>query len=359
MRSEIELILLGCLSHRTREEEARFDELLKAKQDWAFITGELIRHRVNGNFFTSMNKEQKGYIVHKVRQTLNMLCNVYEAANKVNLELSQTIIEKTNEAGIVIAGLKGMVFNTNLYPLGARRSNDIDVLVCEDDLSIFDKVMRELGFIQSLDGGRTEATKKEKLIQRMNYHDLVPYVKRIELPYLNCLKVDVNFHFESKDHDITRAILDEGVQVYKSNGFMIQGLKWTTHLMHLCVHFYREASDSIWTSKGRDVDLYKLVDLQNSLRLFKDEQLLIWCDAINKFELNKQCYFAIYYLNQFYPENIYKKIMEKIKPNDLNFLTVVTVSGGVVQHRKRSFFDQTFDMNYGRDFTERDFLRVF
>lgn len=359
MRSEIELILLGCLANRTQEEEERFDELLKARQDWAFITGELIRHRVNGNFYVGLNKEQRGYIVHKVKQCFNLLCNVYEAANKVNLEFSQTMIAKMNEAGIVTAGLKGMVFNTTLYPLGARRSNDIDILVAEDDLRVFDNVMRELGFIQSMDGGRTEASKKEKLIQRMNYHDLVPYFKRIELPYQDALKVDVNFHFDTKDHDITRAILDEGVQQYTGNGFSIQGLKWTTHLAHLCVHFYREASDSVWTSMARDADLYKLVDVQNSLRMFSDEQLLEWCDTVNKFELNKQCYFTIHYLNLFYPAPIYEKIMEKIKPDDLDFLTAVTVSGGDVQRRERDFFEQTFDMNYGRDFTERNFTKAF
>lgn len=160
---------------------------LTALQFGIWITGQLIRHRLNGNFYSGMSASQRNYIVNKVRQAFDLMSCCYEAANKENLIFFQTLNEKCNKAGIVTAGLKGVVFNTYMYPLGARRSNDMDILVAEEDLKVFDSVMRELGFIQSLDGGRTEASRREKMIQIMNYHDLVPYFKRIELPYLDCL----------------------------------------------------------------------------------------------------------------------------------------------------------------------------
>lgn len=51
MKKEIELILLGCIAKRNEKEEERFSNLLECSEDWAFITGELIRHRLNGIFY--------------------------------------------------------------------------------------------------------------------------------------------------------------------------------------------------------------------------------------------------------------------------------------------------------------------
>jgi hypothetical protein len=359
MRNEIEVILLGCITDRSEKEEKRLNDLLRTSEDWAFITGELIRHRINGNFYTSLLPEQRKYIIGKVSQTFKILSRCYEEYNKNILEFFQKLTEKTDDAGISVAGLKGIIFNTILYKLGARRSNDIDILVEENDLKTFDDIMRKLGFIQSLDGGKTEASKKEKLIQIMNYHDLVPYYKFVDYSFMDFIKVDVNFHFDSKEHDITRAILNEGTYDYCGNGYIIRGLKWKSHLLHLCVHFYREASNSIWTSSARDVDLYKVVDIHNTLRCYRKEELLDWCKYVEKYQLNKQCYFTFFYLNRFYPNTIYTEIMRIIKPQDVSFLNKVETAGGNIQERKVDFFEQAFDMRYGKNFADRDLANIF
>ena len=359
MRSEVELILLGCLAKRTELEELRLNELLEMRQDWAFITGELIRHRVNGNFYTSLSDKQRSYVIGKVRQTLELLSDCYEQYNAFILDFFERLIIKTDEAGIKVAGLKGVIFNSSIYDLRARRSNDIDILVAENNLKKFDSIMREFGFIQSLDKGKTEATRQQKMIQQMNYHDLVPYIKKVDQPLIKSIKVDVNFHFDSKEHDITRRILDEGTQDYIGNGYKTRGLKWTTHLLFLCTHFYREATDSIWTSRASDADLYKIVYVQNSFREYSRDELLDWCKIIDKYELNKQCYFTMYYLNKFYPDKIYAEILERILPEDESYLNKVRVKGGEFIERQVDFFESTFDMKYGKDFSQRDFGKIF
>ena len=157
MKKEIELILLGCIAKRNEKEEERFSNLLECSEDWAFITGELIRHRLNGNFYTSMLPEQKKYIIGKVSQTFEILSRCYEEYNKNILDFFQRLVEKTDEVGVNIAGLKGVVFNTNIYKLGARRSNDIDVLVAEEDVlvkhfcnTLFDKYLSVTSFHWSI-----------------------------------------------------------------------------------------------------------------------------------------------------------------------------------------------------------------
>ncbi len=360
MREEIKLILLGSISNRTEEEEELFEKILEQKLDWAWITGQLIRHRLNGNFYSCMTKKQRGYIIDKVRQTFDMLSCCYEACNKINLDFIQKLFEKCNEADIPVAGLKGVIFNTTIYPLSSRKSNDVDVLVKEKDLKIFDQIMSEMGLIQSLDGGRSEASKKEKVMQRMNHHDLVPYFKRIELPYMDCIKVDVNFQFDTNENEITDQILSDGLQIYKGNGYNVQGLIWQNHLLHLCVHFYREASNSLWTSTARDVDLYKLVDIENTFRKYSGNQLIDWVHSVQKYSLNDQCYFTLYYLNQFYPCKTYSEVMHLIEPKDLSFISEVRISGeNRVEERKTDFFDQTFNMSYGTNFLDLDLSRVF
>ncbi len=350
MEKEQKVVLLGSLVKQTEKEKEVFFDFFYSNLDWSYIVGELIRHRLNGIFFTYLIKEQKKYLFGKIRSTFRLLCNIYEASNKAMLLFAEHLFEKTNKANIKVAGLKGLVFNTSIYNLYARKSNDIDVLVAEEDLPKFDEIMRSLGFIQSFDGGKTEATRKEKLIQLMNYHDLVPYVKRLNLPYQETIEVDVNFHFDSKDHEITKEILDEGLQWYEGNGYRIQGLKWSTHLAFLCTHFYREASNSIWTKDARDVDLYKLVDIENTFRIFTNEQMFEWLDTIRKFDLQRQCYFTLFYLNKFYPNPLYEKLMQEIKPENDDFVNQVLINGSnEIVERKVDFFDQTFDMHYGKE----------
>lgn len=350
MKNEIKVLLLGVISKKTEEEQKLFDELFSTPLDWAWITGELVRHRLNGNFYENLNESQRKQLFGKIKKTFSLLCNVYEASSKINLEFAQKLFEQTNNAGLKIAGLKGLVFNTSVYSLKTRKSNDMDMLVKEEDLPKFDEIMRNFGFIQSNDDGFTEATRKEKLIQLINYHDLVPYVKRLDLPYQDTIEVDVNFHFDSKDHEITKEILDEGLQWYEGNGYRIQGLKWTTHLAFLCTHFYREASNSIWTKDARDVDLYKLVDIENTFRTFTDKQMFEWLDTIRKFDLQRQCYFTLFYLNKFYPNPLYEKLMQEIKPENDDFVNQVLINGSnEIVERKVDFFDQTFDMHYGKE----------
>ncbi len=349
MKNEIKTILLGVVKRTSYEEEC-FNKNFYSNLDWAWITGQLIRHRLNGNFFLGLDYEKKIYIFGKICVTFGLLCNIYEACNKVMLSFAEQLFEETNKANIKVAGLKGLVFNTSIYNLRARKSNDVDILVAEEDLPKFDEIMRKLGFIQSNDGGKTEATRKEKLIQLMNYHDLVPYCKSLDFPYLNRIELDVNFHFDSKDHEITKEILDEGLQWYEGNGYRIQGLKWTTHLAFLCTHFYREASNSIWTKDARDVDLYKLVDIENTFRTFTDEQMFEWLDTIRKFDLQRQCYFTLFYLNKFYPNPLYEKLMQEIKPENDDFVNQVLINGSnEIVERKVDFFEQTFDMHFGKE----------
>ena len=162
MRAEEKVILLGVLSKRSVEEEELLSELLMKNLDWAWITGTLIRHRINGNFLQGLGEKYHKVINPKILSAFTILSRMYKAINIQNLNMCEEIFANAKKCNLRIVGLKGVVFNTSLYSLNTRMSNDIDILVAEKDIKQFDVMMRGLGFIQSLDGGDSEATRKQK-----------------------------------------------------------------------------------------------------------------------------------------------------------------------------------------------------
>ena len=344
---EKEIILLGVLKKRTEQECDRLQELFHHELNWAWIVGQLIRHRLDGYFVNHIFKDQENYLIKQVDQSFRIISDSYREINKVNLEFAQELFENLCKENIISAGLKGLVYNTSIYNLNVRRSNDVDILVAEKDLKKFDEIMRSNGFIQSQDGGKTEASKKAKLIQIMNYHDLVPYCKRVGYSFMKLLRVDVNFQFASKENEITQEVFKYGLQKYTMNGYTILGLIPATHLCHLAVHFYREASNSLWLDKLRDVDLYKIVDIENTIRSYSQEQISQWVDMVQKLKIKKEGYFMLFYLNIFYPNRLYEKIMKCIEPQDVSFIDMVKIEGkDKYVHRKEMFSQRAFNMIY-------------
>lgn len=325
---EIQIILLGCITNRTMEEEKKLEDLLKENVEWGWIAGTLLRHRLNGNFFVGIGDTNRSSIPYKIKQAFAILSENYKKKNIINLRFTELLFDNLKENGIICAGLKGVVHNTSIYDLRARTSNDIDILLDENFYEKFDSIMKSLGFIQSADGGKTEASRKEKMIQIMNYHDLIPYYKKIDCWYMDQIKVDVNIHFDNRDNDITAAILNDGVKDYISNGYTIQGLKWLMHCLHLCVHYYREGTNSLWYEDERDIELYKLIDVENTFRRVN----VLECEEIvriaEKYKLENALYYTMYYLNQLFSSEKYEYVMELCKPKDVSYINKIKFPDG-------------------------------
>lgn len=351
-RMENDVILLGVLKKRTQEEEERLSNIIKNNQiDWSYVAGQLVHHRLTGYFYNFIGQELMNFILPEFRSTMRLLVNAQKLlAQNLYTEIKPVLMELEKEH-IRYAGLKGMVYGMTIYPMGSRRSNDCDILVVEEDLEKLDQILRGFGYIQSSDYGKTEATKKEKLIQRMNYHDLIPYFKNTDLVLQNYIKIDINFHIDSKDNDITKDIYELGTEIYEKDGYFIRGLNPVTHFLHLCIHFYREGSNTLWTCARRDVLLYKLVDIINTLRDMEYDQLLECIEVSKKFNLEKAVYFTLYYINQFYGDKICEKLISLLKVSDPEFINRIVVEGRErVLEREISFYDKAFDLKFNYDF---------
>ena len=196
-----------------------------------------MNHRLGGYFYNGLTKEQRTKIPRELKKNIEML--VYGQA--VNQEKMYKYINELNDilenCNIRYAGLKGIIYGACLYTKGTRRSNDMDLLVHEEDLEQLDAILSSAGYIQAKkkEGKLIEASRKEKLIQRMNYHDLIPYMKETDD---GIIEMDINFLFDGKDNLIDSKVFDIGTRVYNGEQYSFRGLEIDTNLAFLICHFY-------------------------------------------------------------------------------------------------------------------------
>jgi len=115
--------------------------------------------------------------------------------------------------------------------------------------------------------------------------------------------------------------------------------------LFLCVHFYREGTNTLWTEIKNDVLLYKIVDIVNWIRIHNDEfDVNEFCELARKFHLDEKCYFTFEILSQFYEFDKIIQVKEQIRPENTDFMDTIVVEG---ENRKikrtRSFLDEAFD----------------
>lgn len=344
MKREIELILLAVLVDKSNEEMIKISDILDCELDWIYISGIIVNHRLSGYFYNRLNEEQKSKIPKEFREVLKLIVSSQRTRQTyINHEVN-VINSKLQKHRIRFAGLKGVLYGTVLYNNGDRRSNDIDLLVIEDDVSALDKALREMGYIQSNmnNGELVEASKKEKLIQRLNYHDLVPYVKKTDI---GIIEIDINFIFDGKENPVENLVFSDGVNQYTGNDYSIMGLSIPMNLAFLCVHFYREATNSLWTEGKRDLLLYKLVDIMNFIRKFRNE--LAYDQIISVFKslnIDKKCYYVFTVINEFYSDTFIVRMMELLSYVDKENLGQI-YNNITKQYKKRtrSFYDSIFN----------------
>lgn len=354
MKKEEEVIMLGCIMTKTEAVKERLKELLNTPLDWAQIAGQLIHHRLMGYFFIGIENLDK-YVMAEFYRSAKLLCRAQRSITLKRYEILNPIISEMEKQGIKYACLKGLVFGVTIYPYEARRSNDCDFLVLESDLAKVNKILINEGFVQSADKGMTEATKKQKLIQRLNYHDLIPYYKKINSQLIDYIKIDINFHIDGKDNDITAKALEYGTELIEKNGNIIRSLKLPAHFMHLCVHFFREASNSLWTSQKRDILLYKIVDIYNTYNMMTELDVSESINLSTELNVTKALYFTLYYMDKFYPYSNVNKYLNEVQQYDIEEMNKIYVTGeNIFVNRKQDFVESSFDLIYYNDFSKRN-----
>ena len=344
MKKEHSLILKAVLQNKSEKEIREIDKILDSNLDWIEIAGIALNHRLGGYIYKGLNTSQQKKMPKEVVKALELLVRAQKEQFEENLEEICKVNDALEEAKIKFAVLKGAFFGCEMYEKGTRRSNDIDLLVYEDDLGKLDTCLRAMGYIQSnmSNGEMVEATKKEKIIQRMNYHDLVPYVKKTKM---GILELDINFLFDGNKNLIDKNVYEMGTMVYKGR-YRITGLNPYTNLAFLCCHFYREATDTIWTEGKRDVTLYKIVDMMNFIRFYREQiNYDIMIEVLKKLNIEKKAYFTFKIMTEFYEYEFLSEMLSRLdeyKSSDDEMKAIHDTKNKTTIYRDETFFEKTF-----------------
>lgn len=346
MKKEYSLILKGVLVNKSSEDKKEIDSLLEERLSWKEIAGILFNHRLGGYFYYGLTEVQREKLPTEIREVLKAVVKVQKENQHEIIQEINSINEELTKNKIHFAALKGAFFSSEMYELGARRSNDIDLLVYEKDLDILDESLRKMGYIQSFvkNGELVEASKKEKLIQRMNYHDLVPYVKKGKN---GNLELDINFLFDNNKNCIDKLVFDMGTTLYNGKNYRVTGLNYYTNLAQLCSHFYREATNTLWTEGRRDVMLYKIVDIMNYIRFYRNNlDINKMYNNFKELNLLDKAYYTFKILLEFYNDEFITAILNLLEKdiNDEEFIKqIYDFKNKTIIVREESFFETAFE----------------
>lgn len=352
MNKEFNVILSVVQVNKDEKLNENIDQIISKDLDWKKILGELFYHRIAGYFYNGLTEKQFDKVPRDVKNALRLYTNAVKIEQKKRFNLVKKVLNILNKNDISYATLKGLSFLFEFYPLGIKQSNDFDIWVIEEDLNKLDTCMRRLGFIQSNlnDNELVEASKREKIIQRLNYHDLVPYVydfrkdkSGTKVGAEDILVLDVNFVFASHQNvEMDKEIYKLGLTNTFKEGLMVKSLNHYVHLLFLCIHFYREATNTLWTKGVNDIKLYKIIDINNLLNVHKNDfDIKHWCILVQKYGLEKECYLTFSVLNDAYPKKQYEECLNILRPDDIGFINEIVVEG---ENRKIRRSAKIFDI---------------
>ena len=260
--------------------------------DWHAVVGYLELHRVAGYFYQQA-EECKITIPPQVASCLRR-AERYQTARGVQM---RTWLKEVTSAlaheGIVYAALKGNVlahadlsvsegakFKTACYREGGRASNDIDLLVCPSEVGKVEHVLTDLGFVQGYYNDISQSvrtmTRREILERRMNRGETVPFQRILESAELPHIEIDINFSLDYLPNGMqdTLAAMMGRTRLYAlREGGVVRSLDQIDFLVHLILHQYKEMRVYSFVMRGKELELYKLLDIYLLLQHVSQREL--------------------------------------------------------------------------------------
>lgn len=289
-----------------REERQLFKMLCNVNT--SYIDPQLMQHatpHVLGLLF--MNRMQA--VAYQILHKLGLLEKVnrefrssLQSAWEQNIEKNKSMYLCIQYLNIILsdfagkyAMLKGAIL-CGTYPVGCRTSNDIDLLVLPEHVTQIGEALHQAGFAQGYikNGEFMPASRKEIIESKMLRGETVPYIKKVDIPGMRYLEVDINFSLDYKNGEInTLQELMSRVHSQQLLGQSIPTLDRWDFFLHLCAHLYKEAATFPWVKMKRDMTLYKYCDIYMLLREMKNAETAALFARAKSLGMEKVCAFAI------------------------------------------------------------------
>lgn len=225
------------------------------------------------------------------------------------------------------AMLKG-AYLCQLYPIGYRTANDIDLLVSPEDVTEVGNILLNSGFKQGyIRGGKfVSATRREIIGSKMMRGETVPFILEVNLPGMKYLEVDINFSlgYKPSDSDMLEEMLKNTV-IEEKDGFHVRTLRRDYFFIHLCAHLYKEATTLPWIEMMRDMTMYKYSDIYMLLNNASKDTVDYLFTKATSIGMEKICAFAVKQMSELFVfTNTYALLIsEAILKDDPDFIHTV------------------------------------
>lgn len=315
------------------------------------VLGQLFFNRMQAIAYYRLKKhDMLGKVNREFRNSLEAAYEQNVSKNKSFFWCIQYLTEALSECSCKYAMLKG-AFLCGYYPTGLRTSNDIDLLVLPEDVTKIGEALMKNGFAQGhiRSGEFVPAARKEIIESKMTRGEAVPYIKKINLPGMRYLEVDINFSLDYKNNkpDVIQKILDRA-EVRNISGISVQTLESADFFIHLCGHLYKEATTLPWIEMKRDMTLYKYCDIYTLLSEMTDCETDRLFERADELGMKKICAFAILQTSELFETSCDYAVLksENALGNDLDFLNRI-----ISPKDKKEFAYTEYDV-FERSFSE-------
>ena len=276
-----QVILL--LSRTTLEEEELFilQKMIVSDLDWDIFLEKVIRHRVASICFKTLNQHFNKLLPLHVLDVLKEHYNNNRKRNKILLAENYRVSQELREAGISCLSLKGISLISLVYnDIGIRQVGDIDLLISRDQVYDATKVLRMLGYNQSvkdLDSGREIIVPNVYSHEwRMRWHQHILVFSRpasYNNNELDCFYVEIHV---ALNHPTAAYCLANESLFAKSITTTLLGIELETlsleeYFLFLCEHLYRETRFISHIESGTDQRLLKYCDVNEFAECLEDQ----------------------------------------------------------------------------------------
>lgn len=217
---------------------------------------------------------------------------------------------------IPYAVIKGAVLSGVLYgDCSLRKSGDIDILVCREDVERVKTFLGASGFVQGriVDGDIKPFSRHELLFQSTMSHQIAPFVKYCDKKKRMHVEVDINMDIMWGESAFKSDMLfvlknTEPICIFNTQ---IRKLMKEMEFIALCLHHYKDMNS-----------IYLLVERQLNLNLFCDIFLYIknselsLCklrDFCTKLNVTQYIYYCLYYTNLIFDDAELKQYVDELK----------------------------------------------
>lgn len=318
--------------------------------DWYFILGYLELNKVCGYFY-GRARELGVPLPQGVLRRLAQTAAVQEERNEQMRKYIGEIGKKLKGAKIGYAFLKGSVLsNANLrmselaftcfahssvslakyesyrndvfYKAGERVSNDVDLLVRPADVGAVSAILKDMGFVQGyydfFKGRIVGLDRAEIVSRRMNRGETAPFLKKTAGSALPFIEVDVNFslgYLPNGNGKMLDEILENAVDYAGLIDGGVRGLSAGDFFAHLIMHQYKESSLYSMVERGKDLELYKFLDLY----LFIKRGLVDFTGLsylVKKYGLERETYAVLSDLARIFDDLPLEGFLDTVRPRE-------------------------------------------